>query len=352
MFTYQLQPRAFRGELAGTPLNLPNNVRIDLVLAPSAAFGASNEPSRSPVRGVEATMDIDPSRGKATVLSKRPLKPISVSVGIPNQAFTVTGDRMTVDTYCKDAIELDGVLRSLLLAVPVLLNIDLADTPHFVHISGKVGDTSFRWELAGLTQSFSTTTQERREEEVARALQRYTLFTGSSNRTLLAALHYFHVACRLAETGNTPWEFMAERILNYEKILDSLFVANGEDTSREQVRLELIKLGYRREYIEAAFIPVLLLRDQLDVAHPSFSILPAEFFQELQFYLNSLEGIFRELIKRVVNKVESGTYALPREPVEIEPSSKKLRDLSRLRNSLSKIRQEPAASDSSETPNV
>lgn len=248
----------------------------------------------------------------------------------------MAGNVLSFETDCDSVRDLDDLLRSVLLGVPVLLNIEITDSPFFAKVSGRIEDVNFRWELSRVQQQFMTTTQEDRHQDIAKALARFQLVSSEKNRSLLAALQYFHTACRLNRSGNTQWEFMSEQILNYEKMLDSLFVSGGATSSRDQVRKELEKLGYSSNEIESSFVPILLLRDYLDVAHPSFALVPSDLLPELNGYIEALEGISRELIRRTLERVESGEYVLPREPIDVQPSSDNLRFTENLKASLSK----------------
>ena len=62
------------------------------------------------------------------------------------------------------------------------------------------------------------------------------LLSRLNNRRIIAALKYYYTACRLSRVGNSPWEFMSEIILNFCKVLESLFPA-----SRDTVREGLVK---------------------------------------------------------------------------------------------------------------
>ena len=66
----------------------------------------------------------------------------------------------------------------------------------------------------------------------------------ADNKRLAAALSYYYTAKRLIEAGNSPFEFMAEAILNYSKILEIMFV-HSKDTMTD-VRNELLKFGYSK----------------------------------------------------------------------------------------------------------
>ena len=206
---------------------------------------------------------------------------------------------------------------------PLLLNLALADPPIVTHTRGRVGTTRFRWEFREFVFPFRTTTKEDSEKKIGTSLEGMYVFEGTANRRLAATLHYFHVACRLVAAGNGPWEFMAEAILNLSKVLEVLW------GRREGVRAELTKLGYSRREIESDFIPMMVLRDEVDIGHPITSVFSAADLTEIYRYLYFAEERFRTLLSRLVEAVADGTYEF-RDPTALHPDGEKQRKVQRL----------------------
>ena len=126
----------------------------------------------------------------------------------------------------------------------------------------------------------------------------------------MAALHYFHVACRLTRVGNSPWEFMSEAILNYCKVLEVLFPPKDDGKTMDAVRTELRVLGYSDDRIERDFIPAMALRNGIDVGHVHLALLTQTQLQILHHYTESAEFAFRSLIRRVFERVKAGSYTI------------------------------------------
>jgi hypothetical protein len=217
----------------------------------------------------------------------------------------LTGNRACWKSYCTDLGELQGILTSLRYVFPVILNLYLG-APAFVdNVSGRVGGVAFRWEHSGFWSVGKAAGREMLELGVVASFERLGMFEGTKNRRLVAALHYFHMACRLGAAGVGPWEFMAECVLNYAKALHVLFGAKTDD-----VRRELGKLGYSENEVEQDFVPLLTLRSQFDVAHPRLAVLEQAEVEVLYRYLAQSESDFRTLLLRVVEYRASGRYAL------------------------------------------
>ena len=215
----------------------------------------------------------------------------------------------------------------------MLLNSDFIDCPIVGKIHGCINDVNFAWALRQSGGTIAAASQADLESYVERAWERLKHLKKIDSSRVLAALNYFHVGCRLLLAGNTAFEFMAETILNFSKVLDVLFVSSGPHP-REQVREGLKAMGYDNKEIERDFIPVLLLRNEFDIAHVALTLPNREQLNTLHRYTEKAEGAFRELIKRTLDAAASKTLNLP--PVEDKEriDVKKSEILARLRQSL------------------
>ena len=142
--------------------------------------------------------------------------------------------------------------------------------------------------------------------------KQFELFDGGQNRRLLAALSYFQRAVRLDVAGNSPWEFMPEMLLNYAKCLDVLFVCTKN--LKDDVRGALKQLKYDDDTIEGDFIPLMILRSFVDVAHPRIKMDELAHRNVLFNYLSHAEQNIRDLLTRVMVAVQDCSYKLPPQP--------------------------------------
>jgi hypothetical protein len=306
MLTYRLQRRGFRVK-SGT-LRFPSDVRVEFRLAPAQPFGSSPGPGRTLAQGKSAPAVYDANTGRITASPESNLAPVDVTHTHPNQTVTVKGDLLVFTTRCESLQDLDEIISSIYFFYPMILNLEFADSPVVLSVGGSVGDAVFGWELIKGTVRLDITNTERQEARVSRAWSRIQLFTGIKNRRLAAALHYFHVACRLAAAGQSLWEFMPETILNLAKTLQALF---GQ--SRDHVRAGLSALGFSSDDIERFYIPVMVLRDEFDVGHVMIATLEEGELQGLYRSVEDLEFRFRALLVKAMEAIEQGTYVLPPE---------------------------------------
>ena len=119
------------------------------------------------------------------------------------------------------------------------------DPPYVERVEGTIGSTSFAWVLAEWRAQHRTTTQEQQQQRFAHAWDRMSAISEPRRRRLVAGLHCFHVACRLAREGCTAGEFIAEVVLNLAKSLEVLFPPPGDGRTRDTARAGLASLAFR-----------------------------------------------------------------------------------------------------------
>lgn len=312
MLTYQLHTRIFQIE-NNEKFSFPNEVQIEIKLSPPSAFGTANSPSRTLVKARAAQLTINANTGRWMALSKPPLEPLEVVIESPTSKFMLKGDSLTYSFHCDSIQELEGTIMAFKWVLPSLINLGFSDPPTMLHLRGRVGKSNFRWEHRPEEWQIQTRTvvPENLEEHIAESFEALPLFNGLNNRRLAAALYYFHVGVRLNVCGDSPWEFMAESILNFSKSLEILFSIS--ENSKDDIRRELSILGFTQEEIEGDFIPLIILRSFVDVAHPKVAIFKAKDLQILYKYLAQSEEKLRRLLKIIWKKVAEGTYGIPQE---------------------------------------
>ena len=306
MITYQIRPRTFRiGDRP--PPTFPAEVVLRVLLGPPQPFGGDGY-GRAVVEKGKVLLTFDANTGQQLVQSDPRLEPLDVRLADAERNFHLAGQELEIRSQFGSLALLDEFLQSLVLLLPWLLNVEFADPPYVERVNGEIGGVPFVWELKQWKAHFAITTTELQEHKFADSVLRSSLVTVPHRRRLLAALHYFHRACRLDRAAVTAGEFLAEALLNYAKVLEVLFPgAQSVDAARAGLR----GLGYSNDEIERDFAPALLLRNQIDVAHVYLGIFKTEQLAVLHWYAESSEGRFRELMKRVLQAVEKGEWEVP-----------------------------------------
>lgn len=308
MLTYQVRPRIYRHS-KGENISFPNDVELVFYFHPLQPFGKESGGGLTAVKAVAARILFDSNTGRHWIESKKPLKQLDVVIEEPVRVIEMRGNELHISTRFNSLNEMDEIVQSLFFAFPILLNIEFTDPPFVERVAGKVGGTNFRWELDGRRMDFETTTQELQEQRIALSWKRLDILSQQENRRVIAALHYFHVACRLSRTGNAPWEFMSEIIINLSKVLEVLFPPmNSDGKTLDSARSGLTGLKYTSAEIERNFLPAMALRNNIDSAHVDLSVFTREQLRVIHAYTEVAEITFRELLKRVLRGIETKHY--------------------------------------------
>jgi len=265
MMTYQIRKRIYRID-DPNGLKFPNEVEISFEMRPLQAFGMEPGNGRTAVQSVAAHATFDANTGWHTIESRQPLKPLDVTIEESDvRKVEIRGNMLKVTAPANSLEDLNDLLQSIFIGYPILLSIEFGDPVVITRVDGKVGGTPFRWELTDWRMEFDITTQKHQERKAADSWFRFNVISEPTRRRLMAALHYFHVAIRLARVGISPWEFMSEAILNFSKVLEALFPPHGDGRSIDAARSGLKQLGYTEEELERDFIPAIALRNGIDV---------------------------------------------------------------------------------------
>jgi hypothetical protein len=284
----------------------PNQVEIEILFEPSSQFGNVVEKGMTIKQGSKGTAHYDANSGKHWVNSDPPLRPIDSTVEWTNLKLQLKANKITTIAKCNTPKDLDELLVNLHYILPILLNLEFVEPPVARYTKVKIGDALFNWELQEKLTTFDVTNEEVQEKRVCDSFLR---FTELSSRRLTAAAYHFYVSRRLAEIGSSPFEFMAEIVLNLCKILQVLF---GE--TRDEVRRELLKCGFSKKEIEKQFIPIMILRDEFDVGHVSLTIFKQKELDSLYQFLDKSEENFRKLLIKIFEQTKNNEYFLKADP--------------------------------------
>jgi hypothetical protein len=307
MLTYQVRPRVLKLE-EGHTLPFPADGEVHFYFSPLQPFGVEAEGGHTAVQNVAASVLFNANTGAHSVESKQPLAPLNLTIEEPNRIVRMIGNVLTISQLYESNQQLTELIESIYFALPMLLAIEFADPPIIERVDGQIGKVKFRWELKIWRAQFDITTQDKQELSAASSWERVGVLSMPGRRRLLAALHYFHVALRLARRGEIAGEFLPEMILNLSKVLEVLFPPSGDGRTRDAVRAGLQELDFSETEIEADYIPAMALRNEIDVGHVDLSLFKVEQLALIHGYTEHAENAFRLLLKRVMERVASGSF--------------------------------------------
>jgi hypothetical protein len=307
MFIYQVRPRVFRHE-EGTELKFPADTVTRFHLKPLQSFGMEAGGGRTAVYRGKARVTFDANSGQHSIASETPLAPLEVTLKEPGRSVSLQGNILSVEQRFEDHSALATSVEVIFYCFPLLLNVGLADPPYISRVEGTVGGIPFNWELAHWSFEFFTTTQDHQGERISQAWERFDIISVPARRRLVAALHYFHVASRLARCGGTAGEFLPEMVLNLAKTLQVLFPPHGDGQDMDAAREGLERLGYTKEEIEGLFVPAIALRNYVGVGHAHLALLSVDQLRVIHAYAERAETAFRGLLDRILERIEAGEF--------------------------------------------
>lgn len=307
MLTYQVRQRVFTLE-GDQALPFPAIGSVRFYFSPLQPFGVEAAGGHTAVQNVAASVTFNANTGAHIIESKQPLMALNVSIEAPSRIVNLNGNVLTISQIFESNQELTALIESIYFGYPMLLAVEFADPPIVDRVDGKIGEIGFRWELIDWKARFEITTQERQEHSVKLSWQRLDILAKPGSHRLLAALHYFHVALRLARRGEIAGEFLPEMILNLSKVLEVLFPSAGDGKTLDAARAGLAMLGFSQTEIEADYLPAIALRNQIDVGHVYLSLFKREQLALIHSYVQYAEMPFRLLFKRVMERVASGSF--------------------------------------------
>jgi hypothetical protein len=328
MWTYQVRKRTFRIP-DGSSIEFPNSADLEFELIPLQQFGAGFDRSRTATRGVAAQAQFDAMTGKHWIESETQLEPLDLTIEDgTDRTAKLNGNTLHITQQFEDGEVLQAFVESLYLGLPIVLNVEFYDPPVVNRVRGKIGETPFRWELSEWYLPYDVTTTSRQETRFANCWSWLPTLSQPENRRLIAALHYFHIACRLERAGNSPWEFMGEVILNLSKSLEALFPGT-EGKTLDAARSGLSSIGITEEDAERYFIPAMALRNSIDSGHVLLSIFTRSQLTVIHSYTEGAIRSFRNLFTLIMEKAVAGEF-VPEPYMDLSPGDQAINTIERI----------------------
>lgn len=286
-----------------TPV-FPAQAECVFEFSPEDIFGGRNRGTPLALRGETCTIYWDANKGQSRVDTWRHIKTIRLDCLLGGYDIRLTGGDFNISFSCTSLEHLRESL-TLFSHLPLYFGLFLGHPVMIDAVHGTVGDCSFNCELVSGQFTFNVVTEEGQMELLRLALEAALESRGLGNPRLLAALGYLYTASLLHAQSPYSSAFLPEVALNLCKTLDVLFTDN-----RDGLRDDLRKLGFTAEEIETRYVGLTLLRNQLDVAHPTLGIPTEEERRIFDSFVSGALSHVREVLKRVVEQSIKGEYEI------------------------------------------
>ena len=264
----------------------PSTTSIRASLSPLDVFGVptKNRPRTLLVRAApDVQIFFNSNNGRTEVESSIFLSPLSYKQMFSNK-INISFDKnlLVIQSEVVSLEDLKSILIFIEYHLPAYFSIEMSTYITVEEIVGEIGSNfKFRYELNEFKAIIFTSTEKRRKNHIDEALTFSQLTTPSAARFVLACIYYQQALRFLSPLeSKIPSLNMAEVLLNLAKCLEILF------GNRDGVRKACKMLGYNSEQIESQIIPLLLGRNELDIAHAVGSRIPYECIDILLNYGN------------------------------------------------------------------
>jgi len=306
------QPRHLRFNAGSEPPVFPSLAEGTLVFGPGDAFGVQDGTQRTTIRAGTSPSALFAANEGTFRFQGSYIDPVSFSFALGEHiALKGDGNRIAFQFMASSAGQLEANLQSVNLFIPPVLTFRLGIFVWIREYLVRVGDSQGRFELARGRLTYRGATAKTREEQIVSCFEDWLRSDAAYARWLSAAYYYRH-ALHLWDFEPDPQSAFAEVILNLTKAIEILCSAD-----RDRLRKTAQSWGFESSFIERRLIPLLLVRNELDVAHPCISGISWEDHNLLQSFVIAAEGAVGEVISRVFILLRSGSTALP--PFSGEP---------------------------------
>jgi hypothetical protein len=319
MALYLLQQRYLR-LVRGNEAVFPSEVVINIHFGPLDAFGVESSSGRTTARqGAPAHLiwnaNNSTSSWEGPLIDKLD---IGLQFGALNASWT--GNKLEMRIRVEDRSEFDSAVASSSQILPILLSLKLKVYVWIEEYTIDVGATCYRYESASHRYGITIASTEGRESAVCQVIKDWLGQNDDSIRILMSA-NYLRQALRLSRLEPDRQLMAAEVILNLAKAIEMLF-----SSDRNALRKKSHEWGIESKFIEQWIVPILLIRNELDVAHvTSAANLNTDHRAILDFMDRACTKV-NELVSRVLDMYFSGKVTLDPPTKAIDNQRRKLLD--------------------------
>ncbi len=305
MFAFPIRLRYAKFDPGQKPPAYPARAECVVELSPEDIFGGRSRGTPLVIPGETVGICWDANKGQSKVETKRWLKTIRFDCVINGYEIHLTGGEISISFDCGSEGHLLHGLK-LLSYLPLYLSLFLAHPIKVDAFYGRIGECTFNCEIASGIFQFHVTTEERQKEltKLAFDMTFGTPLADISPR-LLAAIGYLYTAMLLSSQSPYSSAFLPEIALNLAKVLDVMFT-----DKRDKLRQELKKLGFSKDEIEKKYVPLTLIRNKLDVAHPTLFMPTKEQRSTFDSFVDRALSQVVDLLKRTIEKSAKGEYEI------------------------------------------
>lgn len=304
--TLFLVPARRLHKIGGTPPpSFPAAVTVRVALGPGDAFGVVLDSRTTGVAGDDTwTLEANPDEGSA-VMSGGLIEEIRTAFQVGRFDVRVAGNILTLSFPSDSETNARETIRSAIQLIPPLLTLHLHVYVWVKLCEVTIGGQQYKFQLPEIHFPVTGATTEHNTGRLKQSIEEWLWFR-KEHQSLVSALYYYRQAKRLAAIQPCPEPFVSEIVLNLAKAIEIVFRTPDHELIRARAR----EWQCDMEQVEQFLIPILILRNKFDVAHPA--ITPLTFEQRStvsRFSMSTIRHVGMLLID-VSAKVRGGLIAL------------------------------------------
>jgi hypothetical protein len=306
--------------------DFPANVSATVLLAPEDAFGVEGASYRRVIPlGRDVQMHADINEGK-TWHEGDLLDPLAFQFAAQGTEISLAGNRLLLQYRAESAEEAVGIANSASLLVPPMLTLRIGIFVWIKQFLLNFAGREFNFGVARVPGTFLVETTEGMGSRVRTAIEDWFAMRPGHER-LISALYYYRHAKRISEMEPDQVALVAEVLLNLAKAIEILMASGkgpkGAQTN-DKVRARARAWGFSDVQIKEWIVPILLLRNQVDVAHASSAPLTTEQRNIVTDFMEKALRRVGQVLIQVFDGIKEGRIVLDPVSTSLDSDRRKL----------------------------
>ncbi len=282
----------------------PAALQVTVTLTPEELFQPCATQSPRIVFSGETGFRFDGISGKVSTTSDRYLPALMLDRTFDSATLQMRGNKATLCMEAHDEKTIAAAVDFLCINVAQFISVHVGIFVDVASVNGLVGDVPFSalYPSGSYSLLWVNLTDERRTDAINKALKFPQPASVSYNRFVVASFYYQHALRILSphEASYAPYLVHAEVMLNLVKSIEILFGS----LQRDELRTCFASLGYTQGQIESQLIPILIMRSETDVAHPTASRAPQDILATYREYIDRSVVNVGAVFTRTAEKIE------------------------------------------------
>lgn len=287
----------------------------------------AGEPIRTTVCG-DTQIEYDEIKGRVVMTKSDPIPALDCRFNFSNGFLKISGNiaqlEVTVENLGMATLWVDWISRIF----SEFLTIQIGTYCESYNWTGTIDGIPFKiaYPAGAFGISIVKGDDATRVEQINNAFQLVDLNSPSYPR-FVACSSYFNHALRLMSPYQVyfPQDVaLPEVILNLAKCIELLFPSSN----REGLKKRLLLLDYTKEQIDSQLISIIILRNEIDVGHPTSGLISHDEITSLrQFSQRAIDNV-RHMLKRTAQKISENSQLLA--PISSSSTSDRNKLITRL----------------------